>query len=115
MRPSRARRTRTAVLGIMSITLIAGAAAPVAAATPPGILVPIGSDYQADTLQLFARQAASRDTSGNVVILVIPITYSLNAYETKKGERNKNITLAENRAAAGGGRLQRGQGIDADL
>jgi len=48
-------------------------------------------------MQLFARQAAQRDTSGHVVILVIPITYSLNAYETKSGERNKNTTLAEAR------------------
>jgi cyanophycinase-like exopeptidase len=98
MRPNRARRTRTAVLGVMSIALIAGSATSVVAAgPPPGILVPIGSDYQSDTLELFARQAAGRDTSGNVVILVIPITYSLNAYETKSGERNKNTTLAESR------------------
>ena len=98
MRPSRARRTRTAVLGLVSIALVGATAASVAAADPPpGILVPIGSDYQADTLQLFARQAAYRDTSGNVVILVIPITYSLDAYETKNSERKRNLSLAENR------------------
>ena len=98
MRPSRSRRTRTAVLGLVSIALVGATAASVAAADPtPGILVPIGSDYQSDTLQLFARQAASRDTSGNVVILVIPITYSLDAYETKNSERKKNLSLAENR------------------
>ena len=98
MRPSRARRTRTAVLGLVSIALVGATAASVAAADPPpGILVPIGSDYQADTLRLFAGQAASRDTSGNVVILVIPITYSLDAYETKNSERKRNLSLAENR------------------
>jgi cyanophycinase-like exopeptidase len=98
MRQSRARRTRTAVLGLVSIALVGASAASVAAAgPPPGILVPIGSDYQADTLELFASQAASRDTSGNVVILVIPITYSLDAYQTKNGERQQNTTLAENR------------------
>ncbi len=99
MRPSRVRHARTAALGLLTIALAAAPVASVAAAdpSPAGILVPIGSDYQPDTMQLFARQAAQRDTSGHVVVLVIPITYSLNAYETKSGERNKNTTLAEAR------------------
>ncbi len=99
MRPTRGRAARIAVLGLTAVAMAAAPLTPALAADPalPGILVPIGSDYQPDTLQLFAREAAKRDTSGAVVILVIPITYSLNAYETKSGERNKNITLAENR------------------
>jgi cyanophycinase-like exopeptidase len=98
MRARRVRHTRTAVLGLLAIALVGAPAASAAEADPPpGILVPIGSDYQADTLQLFARQAAARDRSGHVVILVIPITYSLNAYETKNSERKQNLSLAENR------------------
>ena len=99
MRPSRVRPARTAALGLLTIALAAAPVASVAAADPPPppLLVPIGSDYQPDTMQLFARQAALRDTSGHVVILVIPITYSLDAYETKNGERQQNTTLAEHR------------------
>ena len=63
MRQSRARRTRTAVLGLVSIALVGATAASVAAADPPpGILVPIGSDYQADTMQLFAAAGARPET-----------------------------------------------------
>ena len=57
--------------------LIVGVQAPAASALPTTTLVPIGSDYQPDTLQLFARQAATRGGNAEVHILVIPITYSL--------------------------------------
>ena len=97
-RPARVRHARTAVLGLLAVTLVGAPAASVAAADPPpGILVPIGSDYQADTLQLFAAQAAARNDDGRVVMLVIPITYSLNAYTTKNSERKQNLSLAEHR------------------
>lgn len=60
-------------------------------------LIPIGSGYTADTLQLFARQAALRDSSGVVDLLVLPITYGTDAYSTTPGERRKNLELAETR------------------
>jgi cyanophycinase-like exopeptidase len=65
--------------------------------TRPGTFVPIGSDYQPPTMQRFARAAAQADTTGHVVLLVLPITYSLNAYESKSGERQRNLSLADNR------------------
>ncbi len=96
MRSSRARAPRTVVLGLIVLGLI-GAQAGVAGAVVTTTLVPIGSDYQPDTLQLFAAQAAARDTNGQVHILVLPITYSLDAFSTTKTERKKNLTLAANR------------------
>jgi len=58
---------------------------------------PIGSSYGADTLQRFAQAAVQRDTNGIVDLLVIPITYGTDAYRTTNGERQKNLTLADNR------------------
>ena len=65
-----------------------------ASPTPTRTLVPIGSDYQPVPLQRFAQVSAERDTSGRVVLLVLPITYSLNATTSKPGERQRNLTLA---------------------
>ena len=85
------------------LALIAAASALVAAlpgsaaADTTTTFVTIGSDYQADTLQLFAREAGQRDTNGTVHLLVLPITYSLSADGTTKSERKKNLTLADNR------------------
>jgi cyanophycinase len=59
--------------------------------------VPIGSGYSNATLQLFARQAVQHDTNGTVEILVIPITFATNAFSITSGERQKNLTLADNR------------------
>ena len=95
MRPS-TRATRTVALGLLTTALL-GASAGSAGALPTTTLVPIGSDYQPDTLQLFAREAAARDTNGTVHLLVLPITYSLSADGTTKSERKKNLTLADNR------------------
>src|SRR5512141_1644096 len=64
---------------------------------PVHTLVPLGSDYRSDTLQLFARAAAQRDTNGIVDLLVIPATYGTDAYSTTNGERQKNLSLADNR------------------
>jgi hypothetical protein len=68
-----------------------------AGAMATGTLVPIGSDYQTPTLELFAREAARQDSDGEVHILVIPITFSLDAFTTTKSERKKNLTLADTR------------------
>src|SRR5688572_1896249 len=59
--------------------------------------VPIGSGYSSYTLQLFARQAVQHDTDGTVEILVIPITFATNAFSITNGERQQNLTLADNR------------------
>lgn len=94
--PLRSLRTAaTATVGLAALALVCGPLA--ASGAVVHTLVPIGSDYQPDTMQLLASQAVARDTDGTVRILVLPITYSLNAYATKSGERNKNETLAQAR------------------
>src|SRR6185503_18286283 len=59
--------------------------------------IPIGSDYRADTLQRFAQAAAQHDTNGIVDILVIPITFATDPFNISNGERQQNLTLADNR------------------
>ena len=59
--------------------------------------VPIGSGYSSDTLQLFARKAVQQDTDGTIEILVIPITFATDAFSIANGERQQNLTLADNR------------------
>ena len=59
--------------------------------------VPIGSGYSSYTLQLFARQAVQQDADGVVEILVIPITFATDAFHISNGERQQNLTLADNR------------------
>jgi cyanophycinase-like exopeptidase len=90
------RVSRTLAIGLLSLVL-AGTVAGPAAADPTTTLVPIGSDYQPDTLQLFATQAARHSADDQVHILVVPISYSLSADGTTKSERKKNLTLADNR------------------
>ena len=84
-----------------ALALAVSAVGPASAVDPTRTLVPIGSDYQADTLELFAEAAAAhdaeQDTNKRVVILVLPITYSLSATSSKNGERQRNLTLADNR------------------
>src|SRR5215207_1872110 len=65
--------------------------------TPVHTYVPIGSAYSSDTLQLFAREAVGHDTDGTVEILIIPITFATNAFHISNGERQQNLTLADNR------------------
>ncbi len=64
---------------------------------PLHTLIPTGSDYRQDTLERFALAAVQRDTNGIVDLLVIPITYGTDAYSATNGERQKNLTLADNR------------------
>lgn len=64
---------------------------------PMHTLIPIGSDYRQDTLQLFAHAAVLRDTNNIIDLLVIPITYGTDAYRTTNGERQKNLSLADDR------------------
>ena len=64
---------------------------------PVHTYVPIGSGYSTETLRLFAREAVQHDTDGTVEILVIPITFATNAFNISNGERQQNLTLADNR------------------
>ena len=68
-----------------------------AAVSPLHTYVPIGSGYASDTLQLFARAAVQRDGNGIVDILIVPITFATNPFNITNGERQQNLTLADNR------------------
>jgi len=61
-------------------------------------LVPIGAGYEADTLALFAAQAAAHDSDGVVTIRVLPITYHLRADIIGPITRRENLELAGERA-----------------
>jgi cyanophycinase len=90
---------RSAILRIGSAAiLVAGLLGPASAsaATTP-TFVPIGAGYTAETLVQFAAQAAAVDTSGDVSILVLPITYGVDPLSMSNGLRNKNLTLADGR------------------
>lgn len=96
---SGARRVRALAVGLAAGALLVGSVAPAAAGGPSrsGTLVPIGSDYQAPTLQLFAREAVRADRSGHVAIVVLPITYSDDAYTISDADRADNLELAGER------------------
>jgi cyanophycinase len=89
---------RRAALPLALAALISSAvgSAPLSAATIP-TFVPIGAGYAADTLQQFAAEAAGVDTSGEVSILVLPITYGVDPLSMSNGLRNQNLTLADGR------------------
>src|SRR6266542_5569277 len=59
--------------------------------------IPIGSGYNADTLQRFARAAVQHDANGTVDILVIPITFATDPFNISNGERQQNLTQADTR------------------
>lgn len=79
------------------LCLAAWPAAAASAPTPPRTLLPIGSGYEAATLERFARAAVERDSTGNVDLLVLPITFGLSADSTSPSERRKNLDLADRR------------------
>jgi cyanophycinase len=91
---------RTAALRMgLAIALLlpsAGAPASLSAATIAPF-VPIGAGYAADTLKQFAAEAAQVDDSGEVSILVLPITYGVDPLYMSNGLRNQNLTLADGR------------------
>lgn len=90
--PVRFAALATAVLAVATQALPVGAAP-----LPTRAFVPIGASYDADTLQRFALEAATHDTSGHVEILVLPISYATDAFSITNGERKKNLTLADTR------------------
>ena len=93
--PTLKRRLTTAqvVLALALSVVIA----PAASAAPTPTFVPIGAGYTAETLEQFAAEAADVDTSGNVSILVLPITYGVDPFSMSNGLRQKNLTLADGR------------------
>jgi cyanophycinase len=92
-------RSRIAI-ALLALLLCAGLVAPVASAPrPTRTLVPIGSGYSEDTLQRFARAAVQRDSTGNVDLLILPITFATNAFSITKKERTDNLALADTRRA----------------
>jgi cyanophycinase len=91
------RRSRVA-LALLALLLCIGMAAPAASAPQPTrTLVPIGSDYSPLTLQRFAQAAVEHDASGNVYLLVLPITFATDAFSISKKERTDNLALANTR------------------
>jgi cyanophycinase len=90
---------RSALLRIGSAAvLLAGLLGPSSAsAATTSTFVPIGAGYTAETLEQFAAEAASVDASGDVSILVLPITYGVDPLSMSNGLRNKNLTLADSR------------------
>lgn len=99
----RLRRSRNPRMILLLMVLTVTLAVPLSTVggAPPvaRTFVPIGSGYGSTTLQRFAQAAAQHDTTGNIYLLVLPITYGTDPYSTSNGERNKNITLADTRRA----------------
>jgi hypothetical protein len=83
---------------LLALLFCAGPVAPVASAPRPNrTLIPIGSGYSEHTLQRFAQAAVQRDSTGNVDLLVLPITFATNAFSITKKERTDNLSLADTR------------------
>jgi len=82
----------------LAATLVMAILAPAASsAATIATFVPIGAGYTADTLEQFAAEAAEADASGEVSILVVPITFATDAFRISNGERKQNLTLADTR------------------
>lgn len=96
--PSRPPRLRSVAVLTAIVLATTIAPAPTAGATIP-TFVPIGAGYSAETLEQFAAEAAAVDESGQVSILVLPITYGIDPLHEEPGERKKNLTLADGRRA----------------
>jgi cyanophycinase len=91
-------RMRAAALRFALAALLLTVLAPLpASAATISTFVPIGAGYAADTLEQFAAEAAEVDASGEVSILVLPITYGVDPLSMSNGLRNQNLTLADGR------------------
>ena len=93
----RSLRRARALLWLAGVA-VALAAVGGAAGQNPTRLVPIGAGYEADTLELFAAQAAAYSPDAVVTIRVLPITYHTNADTISKAQRRANLELAQTRA-----------------
>jgi cyanophycinase len=83
-------------LAVALLLPVVGAPTTLSAATIP-TFVPIGAGYSAATLEQFAAEAAAVDASGEVSILVLPMTFGVDPLSMSNGLRNQNLTLADNR------------------
>jgi cyanophycinase len=100
MTPTRTTRSlrRTGLRIGLACLLLSTAIAPAwTSAATIATFVPIGAGYSAETLQQFAAEAAEVDLSGEVSILVLPITYGVDPLSMSNGLRNKNLSLADTR------------------
>lgn len=86
---------RVSVGAILVLTTVLGPSVATGATIPT--FVPIGAGYAADTLQQFAAEAAAVDTSGEVSILVLPITYGVDPLSMSNGLRTQNLKFADGR------------------
>lgn len=93
----RSLRRARALLWLAGVA-VALAAVGGAAGQNPTRLVPIGAGYEADTLELFAAQAAAYSPDAVITIRVLPITYHTNADTISKAQRRANLELAQTRA-----------------
>jgi cyanophycinase len=97
-KPSANLRRALVRLSVAAIVILTTALGPsVATGATISTFVPIGAGYAADTLQQFAAEAAAVDTSGEVSILVLPITYGVDPLSMSNGLRNQNLKLADGR------------------
>ncbi|HWQ11702.1 MAG TPA: Type 1 glutamine amidotransferase-like domain-containing protein [Roseiflexaceae bacterium] len=97
MSPASRLRPLRCLLALL-LALPALLAAPAAGAPPATrTFVPIGSGYTSATLQRFAQAASRRDTSGNVSLLVLPITFATDPFAISAKERRDNLALADTR------------------
>jgi cyanophycinase len=86
---------RLALAAILALSPLLIPAAASGAAIPT--FVPIGAGYTAETLEQFAAEAVEVDTSGEVSIVVLPITYGIDPLSMSNGLRSKNLSLADTR------------------
>ena len=84
----------SAVAGVVVVLMAAGGAA----GQNQTRFVPIGAGYEADTLELFAAQAAAHDSDGVVIMRVLPFTYARDPFRIGGQYRRENLELAEYRA-----------------
>ena len=89
------RTFRVALVAALTASVAIGPAITSGATIPT--FVPIGAGYSEAALQQFAAEAAEVDATGNVTILVVPITFGVDPLAMSNGLRNKNLTLAETR------------------
>jgi cyanophycinase len=96
--PTRSPRSLSPRLALAAMLALSPLLVPATAgaATIP-TFVPIGAGYTEETLEQFGSEAAEVDTSGDVSILVVPITFGVDPLAMSNGLRNKNLALAETR------------------
>ncbi len=88
---------RLCAMVLLLVILLTVPGAPALATGPTRTLVPIGSGYISATLQQFAQVAVNTDRSGNVYLLMLPITFASDPYTISEEERLDNLLAADRR------------------